>query len=350
MKVERGIFKNKKGYYDVRVATHVRSKFVRHSQTNLKTIGEARRIKQEFDGLIANQRKRIRNGVVTWELAVQEYLAISESKLAASTVYTQKCALLAHTKNWNDLFLDELYRDKIEREVNAVLDGKTDQTKNHLLKYIRNVFRVQMNKGAIAHNPANGISFGGRKKRKRLEAMTQSEVKYLLLKAKEYNHEWFEIWYLIYMTGIRPMEGYVLSWSDIDFENHFIHITKTWCSKSKMIKEPKDGDARIVPMSKNVYQFLLELKARRGNAETVLPQLKSWRHGDGAKILRSFQRDIGIKETDLKSLRASFITHSLLANVPLTKVKEIVGHASLKTTAKHYVRLSGSDLRGAGKT
>ena len=90
-----------------------------------------------------------------------------------------------------------------------------------------------------------------------------------------------------------------------------------------------------------------ELKLERGNEKTVLPQLKAWKHGEAAQELKSFQRDIGIKETDFKSLRASFITHLLLAGVPPTIVKEIVGHADLKTTNDHYVRLSGSDLKGA---
>ena len=45
-------------------------------------------------------------------------------------------------------------------------------------------------------------------------------------------------------------------------------------------------------------------------------------------------------------LRATFITQMLADNVPLGKIKEIVGHSKLSTTDR-YLRKSGLDLRGA---
>jgi len=252
-KIETGIFKNEKGRYDVRVATHINGKYIKYHKRNLPTVGEARRVKRLFDDRLAEQRNRIRNGVVTWELARIEYFEDAERRLAASTIYTQRHCLNAHTSVWNDVFIDEIPGIEIEGHVSTILVEHSADSKNNLIKYIRNVFRKQVHKGVIKSNPANGISFGNKKRRKRLEAMTHGEIKFLFFKAKEVGHKWFPIWFVTYMLGLRPMEGFVLLWTDIDFENRYVHITKTWCSKTKSVKEePKDGDARIAPMSKKL--------------------------------------------------------------------------------------------------
>lgn len=90
----------------------------------------------------------------------------------------------------------------------------------------------------------------------------------------------------------------------------------------------------------------MELKLRTGQQEFVLPQLKEWKRGEAAKVLRQIQKELNIPLTNFHSIRASFITHLLLQGVPVTKVKEMTGHADLKTTQR-YVRLVAKDLQNA---
>ena len=95
-----------------------------------------------------------------------------------------------------------------------------------------------------------------------------------------------------------------------------------------------------------LISFVKKLKLSSGGTEYVLPRGKQFLRGEGAKVLKAMQKELGIQPTNFHSIRASFITHLLLAGVPITTVQHIVGHADLKTTSA-FVRLCGSDLVGA---
>ena len=99
-------------------------------------------------------------------------------------------------------------------------------------------------------------------------------------------------------------------------------------------------------MNHSLAIFLKALKISSQSSEFVLPQLTDWKRGEAAEILRTFQRDLKIRETNFHSLRASFITHLLLNGVAVTKVQAMVGHSDLKTTQR-YIRMIASDLKGA---
>jgi integrase len=146
--------------------------------------------------------------------------------------------------------------------------------------------------------------------------------------------------------GLRSGEAFALPWKNIDFENGLVHITQSYCFKSENLGPPKNREPRTIPLNPGLAAFLKNLKIRRANGEFVLPHPPGWKHGDAAKILKSFQADIGIQKTNFHSLRASFITHLLLDGKPVTKVQHMVGHKDLSTTQR-YVRLTASDLRGA---
>lgn len=179
--------------------------------------------------------------------------------------------------------------------------------------------------------------------------MTRPEIELLLRKALSEKHSWYSIWRIVYELGLRSGEGLALKWTDIDFDNNRVTISKSYCAKSKTIGPTKNKKNRTLPLNPALVAFLKELKLATFGSEFVLPQLSDWKRGEAAKTLRAFQIDLGIRETNFHSLRASFITHLLLKGVPVTKVQQMVGHADLKTTQR-YIRLVGSDLDGATDT
>ena len=176
--------------------------------------------------------------------------------------------------------------------------------------------------------------------------MSQAEIQQLLQVALKHRHPWYPIWRVIYSLGLRSGEGLALKWSDVDFNSSRVSINKSYCSKSKEIGPTKNRKTRTLVMNQSLAIFLKELKLIANGNEFVLPQLTDWKRGEAAEILRAFQRDLGIRETNFHSLRASFITHLLLNGVAVTKVQVMVGHSDLKTTQR-YIRLIASDLDGA---
>lgn len=243
--------------------------------------------------------------------------------------------------------IDEFKKDDVLKHINQVLKDKSFATKNSLAKFIRKVFQQQVENGILSFNPANKIRFFNEGlKNNKLICMTKTEIKFLLERAFQLSHPWYAIYKLKYQFGLRSGEAFALSWKNIDFENKILHVTESYCFKSEKVGPPKNKESRTIPISPGIENFLKELKLSNGNSEFVLPHPPGWKHGDAAKILKSFQKDIGIRQTNFHSLRASFITHLLLDGMPITKVQHMVGHKDLATTQR-YVRLTASDLKGA---
>ncbi len=290
-------------------------------------------------------KAKARIGITTWAEALLDFELHSKSNHTVSTMYTQLTTLKEYTSAWNSLDIRQLNRDQIRNHIESVLAGKALATLNNLAKYIRNVLHIQESKGRIQHNPAKGVSFGKTKFRK-LTAMSRSEIELLLSATKRENSPWYPVYRTVYELGLRSGEGYALRWSEVDFENSRVAVENSYCSKSHKIKRPKNGTRRVVPMNESFKKFLLQLREEHPDAEFVLPRIPGWKHGDAAAILRSYQRKLGITETNFHSLRASFITHLLKNKESLATIQAMVGHADLSST-QDYIRLTGSDLVGA---
>ncbi len=347
MKVENGITKNGDGTYDVRVATNIKGQFFQRQKRNVLTLGEARRLKTSFSEERAIWKDRMQSGVRTWREALDEYSKEAESNLRPSTFQNEMHSLNAHTKDWMDRHLDEFKKEDVLNHINQILQKRNFATKNSLAKFVRKVFQLQVETGVLSFNPASKIRFiNAGLKNNKLICMTKTEVALLLEKSFQLDHPWHSIYRVKYHFGLRSGEAFALSWKNVDFENKIVYVSESYCFKSEKLGPPKNKESRTVPMSPGMEVFLKELKLSRGNEEFVLPHPPGWKHGDAAKILKSLQKDLGIRETNFHSLRASFITHLLLDGMPITKVQHMVGHKDLATTQR-YVRLTASDLKGA---
>ena len=141
--------------------------------------------------------------------------------------------------------------------------------------------------------------------------------------------------FLAINTLARAGELRALLWSDIDFERGFISISKTCDPKSGLKNCPKNGEARLVPISPETKQVLLELKERTYTCDTdlVLPHWREFADGEQGKPLKLI-------------LRATGITLMLNTNMPHIKVMKISGHRSLSSFTI-YIRLAGVDITGA---
>ncbi|MBK7960683.1 MAG: site-specific integrase [Bdellovibrionales bacterium] len=156
--------------------------------------------------------------------------------------------------------------------------------------------------------------------------------------------------HLVYRTtyelGLRSGEAYALKKRHFNLETNRVTIIESYCWKAKTDKVPKNREFRVIPLNKGLLDLLRPRLESIGDDDHVLPRIPSWRHGEAAKVLRSFQRQFGIKETNFHSLRASFITHLINENVPIPQIQAMVGHADLDTTQR-YIRLDRKDLDGA---
>ena len=148
------------------------------------------------------------------------------------------------------------------------------------------------------------------------------------------------------LTGMRNGELHALLWSDVDFENRIIRLTKSYNTRTRAVKSTKAGYWRNVPISSELHQLLSELKLSAGDREHVLPRCWQWDRGEQARILRMFCTGAGLPSIRFHALRACFATQLMGNNVAPIRVMKICGWRDLKTMER-YVRLAGVDERGA---
>lgn len=219
---------------------------------------------------------------------------------------------------------------------------KAEWSRRNLIKTIKRIFQMAIEEGLVDRNPCLGIMI--RVPDSIMKVLTPNEVQILLTEAKLTGHRFYPIWVFALMTGMRSGEMVALKWTDIDLENRLISVHKQWTSKNGLC-HTKTKRNRLVPVSDELYQFLIELKLARGNEETVLPHLTEWENGEQARVLREFCEATGITQVRFHDLRATFITNLLSRGESLARVMAIVGHSELKTT-NGYLRKAGVDLKG----
>jgi site-specific recombinase XerD len=119
------------------------------------------------------------------------------------------------------------------------------------------------------------------------------------------------------------------------------------CDRSRSLVSPKNNRERHIPLDGNLYEMLFRRKqdsgyvftnAERGNAAFTSHRL--------IESLEPICERAGLRKVTWHVLRHTFATQLTLKNVPLTVVKELLGHSSITTTMR-YSHVPPSTLRSA---
>lgn len=83
------------------------------------------------------------------------------------------------------------------------------------------------------------------KQDKRAEILKIDEIKNLLYQAKAQDHEWYFVWAMALLTGMRNGELYALKWNDVDFDNKIIKVERSFNFKIDELKDTKAGYCEV---------------------------------------------------------------------------------------------------------
>lgn len=254
-----------------------------------------------------------------------------------------------YTKSWLKRKPHELTRGDGKRVLdNLIKQGKSKSYVAKLKNTINLVFQWGIDNRCIREvfiSPVRGIKIHKREE-KFPEILTLTEIRKFLFEAKKQQHEWYPIWSMALLTGMRSGELYALEWDDVDFENSILRVTKSFNKRNNEIKSTKAGYWRNVPISAELNQLLIHLKSQTGMNRNVLPRPKYWQRGEQSKPLRLFLTSIGLPSVKFHTLRACFATQLLSDGVEMTKVMKVGGWRDIKTM-QIYLRLAGVDEKGA---
>lgn len=233
-----------------------------------------------------------------------------------------------------------------------------------LLNIITRTFQYGISIGVVTSNPARDVILP------RIKRQYNKKIKY-------FNNDQLKKWYvffesvpntdfdvllitlckLLLSTGMRVSEALALNWTDIDFDNQVVSITKTLDGKSKLEKTPKTKSS--------VRKIDID------NATILM--LKQYRNRQRQIFLKSNIKIKGIVFTNglnpylsrtnlLRKLAKYFIraelpdigfhgfrhTHASLllnAGVEYKQLQHRLGHAQLSTTMDTYSHLSAKNAK-----
>lgn len=159
---------------------------------------------------------------------------------------------------------------------------------------------------------------------------------------------------LVMYTGIRIGELCALKWSNIDFENGFISITKTLQrikntdeeSKTKtkiIIDKPKSQKSiRRIPLQSFLIEMLLELKNNCSENAYLLTgnEAKFTEPRAYEKTYKKYLKECHIPNIKFHALRHTFATNAIEKNFDTKSLSEILGHSTVRFTLDRYVHPS----------
>ena len=241
--------------------------------------------------------------------------------------------------------LIERYKDFRRREPispsghpnTATRDGVSVRTLNNELTFLHSIFNLAKRRQFIQSNPFEEVRKVGRQTRKRYEPLSQEQIERLLQTA---DRGFRPILLTFLLTGMRTGELLNLEWSDIDFEREEIHI------RAKRDWEPKDREARTIPLHGRLKAVLRDLKSKSdsryvfGHGEKPCPNKLLPR-------LHRVCRMAGIPPITVHNLRDEFASHLVMRGVGIETVCRLLGHSDIKITWDHYIHLAPQKIKEA---
>lgn len=146
--------------------------------------------------------------------------------------------------------------------------------------------------------------------------------------------------------GLRTEEALGLEWSDINLKNGHVHIIRglQWVAGKEIIVEPKtELSKRTVVLPRFA---ILRLRQIRGTGR-IIGDLNP---NQVDRRYRTYCKQHNLPCVPRRNLRHSWATTALAAGVDVAVVSRALGHSSIETTARYYLRPDLDVLRQAATT
>jgi integrase len=126
-------------------------------------------------------------------------------------------------------------------------------------------------------------------------------------------------------AGFRISEASTLQWSQIDFENGFIHLYRS-----------KVSNEDFVPMTRRL-RVTLENRRKAVAGDYVFPgRFGGHKTPQNNRALEAAFERAGVDDVSSHNLRKTFATRLLSRGAAITDVQHLLGHSSVKTIEKAY--------------
>ena len=262
-------------------------------------------------------------------------------------------------KQIGELYVEDVSYSEILTLYSELYGKLSRNTVKFLNAILHSMFRTAQRNRIISFNPCDNIMRDlkeDRINRTRVEVLTKEEVNIFLAAVKQ-NEEYtglYELFYILFGTGLRSGELCALTWNNIDLENKEIIITNNVTynnvKKREEVSQPKtQAGYRIIPMLPEIYEILNSLKDKNGN-EYIFTRQKDQLYTN--QILNKAIKSIVEKYNQEAEFnhqlplftchmaRKTFCSRLCEQNINPKVLQEIMGHSSIQVTMDIYTRLT----------
>lgn len=238
-----------------------------------------------------------------------------------------------------EINMDEITLEDMESYMYGMKEkGMMDTTRNRVIYIFRSLYKYACKRGYCLKNLPTDLEPIKVKKRERM-FLDETQIKDLfqnidkpILKSAIQT---------MYYTGVRVSELINLELKDLDMEERLIYVI-----------DGKGKKDRVIPVGQKLYDILLDY------INNIRPDIDSNRlfctKKSGALssqyinlTLRKAQESMGLERgISAHTLRHSFASSLVKANVPLPYLQKLLGHADLRVTSL-YIHQSIEELREA---
>ena len=243
----------------------------------------------------------------------------------------------------------------------------TTVQKSHLVLHTALKHAVQ--DGLIRNNPAQG-AFRHRIRTAETDCLTEAEAHALL--AAERGAREYAAWRLLLIRGLRPGELCALQCEDVDLTTGRLQVRYTLSLKvtkgtqvqAKLhyeLDEPKtEAGRRDLDLDPETVAALRAYRAQQQQEKAAMGLAyhnqgyffagadgRPWNPNTLAALFRRRLRKAGLREVRLYALRHTAASVASFRRVPLKDISEMLGHSSIRSTARYLHTLPGSSARTA---
>jgi len=354
--------KRKDGRYATTVAIGVRP----DGRTHRKTIYA--KTQRELEEKAGELRRQIKTGTIVKGDGVTvaewagEWLKTYKANVTQGTydMYEQKVRkyilpTLGHMR------LKDVKPFHIQNVVNEMNRRELTRATDIVVLSLKQIFKKAAENNLLMKSPAELIDAPKRQKPKK-RALTDEERQYI--SSAEIDSQQRAFLYLMLFAGLRRGEALGLSWSDIDFDNKTVTVSKTWITvknRPEIKPMPKsEAGNRTIPMPSNLYEVLKDFSSRdsKGHvflstSQELMPLSKFRDFWVG--IAGKLNIAMGGSEENIKLsrditphiFRHSYATMLYYAGVDIKTAQYLLGHSSVAMTMEIYTHLDKSKVSAA---
>jgi len=177
---------------------------------------------------------------------------------------------------------------------------------------------------------------------------------------------WRALFSLGYGSGLRRSEILHLTWADVDFENQRVAINAKKSSESVLEWEPKNRKKRVVPMSDESSNLLVDIQAQAqeghpyvfispARLERIKERRTIGKWNPRSELVNNLMRDFNVirrranvAECTIHDFRRSAITN-WAKRLPIQVMQALAGHSNIATTKKYYLAVRSEDFATASE-